>query len=173
MEPLNAWDATNEPDPNVVLVASKDVERTYLHSDLKMIRHAKSAVQKGARVTSTNSIVSDEDSSTKSGGVLPDDSCPLTDYDVICGRSKSAFNNIGNRRFRIIISLFLPRYLKTKSRVDRSKLINEIVDTVHSAGGQFLKELPDWDLHEVEPKEGRNKVGHALRDAASAFHRKK
>lgn len=98
-------------------------------------------------------------------------SFPRKTYDVICGRSKLAFNNIGNRRFRIIISLYLKRYLRIKNRSDRSKLIDEIVNTVHSAGGQFLKETRGECFVEIDREVRRNKVGHALRDAAALLHR--
>jgi cobalamin biosynthesis protein CobT len=69
----------------------------------------------------------------------------------------------------VTISIFLGRYLKAKSRVDRSKVIIEISQTIHDAGGHFLKEnKKGGGWIETSNKEARNKVGHALRDAASA-----
>ena len=97
--------------------------------------------------------------------------CELKDTDVICGRSKSAFEHIGNRRFRVTISIFLRRYLENTNRLDRSMLIYEIIDTVHESGSRFLKESSNGEWVELSQKERRNKVGHALRDAAGAYRR--
>ena len=97
--------------------------------------------------------------------------CELNDTDVICGRSKSAFEHIGNRRFRVTISIFLRRYLENTNRLDRSMLIYEIIDTVHESGSRFLKESSNGEWVELSQKERRNKVGHALRDAAGAYRR--
>jgi cobalamin biosynthesis protein CobT len=69
----------------------------------------------------------------------------------------------------VTISIFLGRYLQANSRVDRSKVIIEIAQTIHDAGGHFLKEnKKGGGWIETSNKEARNKVGHALRDAASA-----
>ena len=95
----------------------------------------------------------------------------LNDTDVICGRNKSAFNHIGNRRFRVTISIFLNRYMDNTCRLDRSALVYEIIDTVHESGSRFLKQSADGEWVELSQKERRNKVGHALRDAAAAYRR--
>ena len=95
----------------------------------------------------------------------------LRDTDVICGRNRSAFNHIGNRRFRVTISIFLRRYLDTPSRLDRSLLSHEIVETVLGSGSRFLKQTSSGEWVELSATERRNKVGHALRDAAAAYNR--
>ena len=112
----------------------------------------------------------------------------LTGYDILCGRNKLAFNHVGNRRFRVTISLFLNQYFQKPGRTDRSILILHILETIHKAGGRFLKE--ETNSHgndddsmstsssgsnssywvELSEKEQRNKIGHALRDAAAAYH---
>ena len=114
----------------------------------------------------------------------------LTGYDILCGRNKLAFNHVGNRRFRVTISLFLNQYFQKPGRTDRSILILHILETIHKAGGRFLKE--ETNSHgndddsmstssststsnssywvELSEKEQRNKIGHALRDAAAAHH---
>ena len=63
----------------------------------------------------------------------------LRPYDVICGRNKFAFNQVGNRRFRILVSLYLKRYFESTHRVDRHIMNIEIIDTIKKAGGYFLK----------------------------------
>ena len=95
----------------------------------------------------------------------------LNDTDVICGRNKSAFNHIGNRRFRVTVSIFLKRYMENTCRLDRSCLIYEIIDTVQESGSRFLRQSANGEWVELSEKEQRNKVGHALRDAAAAYRR--
>ena len=114
------------------------------------------------------------DNQPKTLSALPKTLSPVTlrDIDVICGRDKSAFNHVGNRRFRVTISIFLKRYLNTPSRLDRSILIYEILDTVHQSGGRFLKQSKSGVWVELTQKEQRNKIGHALRDAAAASNRR-
>lgn len=92
----------------------------------------------------------------------------LTGYDVLVGRHRLAFNHPGNRRFRVIVSMHLARYHQHPDRKQRSRLIAEIVETIEHAGGCFLKETKSDQLEEISEKEKRNKVGHALRDAAAA-----
>lgn len=85
---------------------------------------------------------------------------------VIAGRHKEAFNNIGNRRFRVTVSLFLERYLIATTKQDKSMIIMEIVDIVNS-NGRFLKRRKgNWV--ELDEKEAKHKVGHALRDMVVA-----
>jgi hypothetical protein len=37
-------------------------------------------------------------------------------YDVICGRDKLAFNNIGNRRMRVFVEIYLTKYMAAESK---------------------------------------------------------
>jgi hypothetical protein len=87
-------------------------------------------------------------------------------YDVICGRHKAAFDNIGNRRFRVLVALAHEKYANAPSRAHKSMVIKEIVDSVHG-GGRFLQRLGcNWV--ELDEKQTHDKVGHALRDMAVA-----
>ena len=86
----------------------------------------------------------------------------LSPYDVLCGRSKSAARNVGNKRFRVTISLFVEEYA-TLNRTDRSKLNARIVDLIRSCGGHFVKETSSSYV-DIGDAEARHKVGHALRD---------
>jgi hypothetical protein len=108
------------------------------------------------------------DTSCKRQNSVFPDTYQLTGYNVLVGRHKLAFNHVGNRRFRVVVSMFLPRYLQNPSRKERSLLIMEIVETISRAGGHFLKQNKYQQLVEISEKEKRNKVGHALRDAAAA-----
>jgi hypothetical protein len=92
----------------------------------------------------------------------------LGPYDIICGRNKLAFNNIGNRRFRITITLVLDRYMAATTKLDTSNVIKYVSNIVRENGGRFLKRSRDdrrWI--ELDEKEIREKVGHALRDAVT------
>lgn len=49
-------------------------------------------------------------------------------YDVICGRNKVALNNIGNRRFRVAISLSLERYAKASTRQEKTRVFISVME---------------------------------------------
>lgn len=85
-------------------------------------------------------------------------------HDVLCGRDKIAFNNVGNRRFRIMISLSINKYVSlAKKRKEKSQLIRSIVESTKECGGRFLQEK-DGILVELSARDAHDKVGHAIRD---------
>lgn len=88
----------------------------------------------------------------------------LGPYDVICGRGSVAFNNIGNRRFRVLISMNIDRYRDTKGRHRKGLFISSLVDTFQREIGTRFFKLKEGQLIELTEREIRQKVGHALRD---------
>jgi hypothetical protein len=93
----------------------------------------------------------------------------LGDYDVLCGRHKAAFNNTGNRRFRITVSLSLACFMKATSRKDKNTVIKSILKIVQGNGGRFLEYDGKMNQFiELTAKKAHMKVGHALRDMALA-----
>ena len=93
----------------------------------------------------------------------------LGPYDIVCGRNKLAFNNIGNRRFRVTIQLSMDRYMAATTRNDTSNVIKHVANIVRQNGGRFLRLSPDGKCWiELDKKHVHEKVGHALRDAAPA-----
>jgi hypothetical protein len=91
----------------------------------------------------------------------------LGKYDVICGRHKDAFDNVGNRRFRVLIALSVSKYVHAPSRAHKSAVIKDIVDSIHTAGGRFLqrpKGASTCKWEELDEKQTYDKIGHALRD---------
>lgn len=118
---------------------------------------------------------------------LPDYYIPQP-HDILCGKTKESFNHgrfiqfdnkmslsmpflntlffitVGNRRFRITISLFLRQYNELRSRTARGALIASLSDMIHSNGGRFLK-LRNKRWVTLTAKEARTKIGHALRDS--------
>jgi hypothetical protein len=93
----------------------------------------------------------------------------LGDYDVLCGRHKAAFNNTGNRRFRITVSLSLACFMKASSRKEKNTVIKSILKIVQGNGGRFLEyDKKVQNFVELSTKKAHMKVGHALRDMALA-----
>ena len=85
-------------------------------------------------------------------------------YDILCGRNSTAFNNIGNRRFRVTIALNLKRYMEAKTRRDKTEVIISVLKLLREdVGARFLKRKGD-KLVELSDARAREKVGHALRD---------
>lgn len=85
--------------------------------------------------------------------------------DVLCGKDKEAFNSIGNRRFRVSVSLIIGRYIQAKSKQEKTLVIQSLVNVVKESGGRFLKRKNDG-LVELNEKQTQQKVGHAIRDTA-------
>jgi hypothetical protein len=89
----------------------------------------------------------------------------LHPYDVICGRTKCAFNNVGNRRMRFTVTIALGDFLEARSRRDKSAVIESVLRTIEGSGGTFLK----WCNKEktflaIVRKKAHEKIGHAFRD---------
>ena len=101
---------------------------------------------------------------------LPPDFSP-SNYDVIClGRGKSAASHPGNRRFQITIQLYLDRYASCRSKIEKSLIVSEIVDTVREnsqMGGFVKRDRKTGAWFEVGDSVAREKVGQALRDSLS------
>ena len=63
-------------------------------------------------------------------------------YDILVGRSAECFNNIGNRRFRLTISLNMSEYINAKTRDDKSWVIASVLRKMRQeAGYRFLKKV--------------------------------
>ncbi len=94
----------------------------------------------------------------------------LQPFDVICGRCSLAFNNVGNRRFRVVIGMNVQRYIDAASRTAKSHVIRNVVKIFREdIGASFVKQGADGKFVLVSDKVVRQKVGHALRDHAT-FH---
>ena len=98
-------------------------------------------------------------------------------YDVLCGRNRSAFQSIGNKRFRILIELYLPRYEAAITKAQTASVIVYICGVLkRSVGVRFLRNATMHDTIGQEEQsyvllnecEIRKKVGHCLRDMSVA-----
>jgi hypothetical protein len=61
------------------------------------------------------------------------------EYDVICGRGRRAARHVGNRRFRLVIQLYLDKYMRARTKSDKSLVVIEIVEIFRRANGTFVK----------------------------------
>ena len=92
----------------------------------------------------------------------------LQPYDIICGRDKVCYHNVGNKRFRILISLNLNKYLMATTRSERSALIHSLTEDLLDGHCKFcFWKRVNNSLMELDREQIREKVGHALRDAKS------
>jgi hypothetical protein len=136
--------------------------------------------QRGHQV---NTLDSDDEEASSYGSqeresVLINES-ELTPYDVICGRTKLAFNNTGNRRFRATITLAVERFKEAPERKDKSVVIRSVTDMLLGNGGRFLQQVNKNKMgnrsgiffYALSKQQSRIKVGHALRDMALAASR--
>jgi hypothetical protein len=103
-------------------------------------------------------VSSEIDNSTK---LIGDDE--IGPYDVICGRDSTAFNNTGNRRFRVTISINFQQYVAATSKGKKRKLRSSVLTMMRRCGARFLKKKGSrWvDIGDVRALQ---KVAHALRD---------
>ena len=107
-----------------------------------------------------------------------DNNSDLGPFDVLCGRDKESYNNIGNRRFRIMINMNLQKYMECETRTERSRMILQLTYELDQFCGQFrfFKRVKGGDgnissstLVQLDYKQSREKIAHALRDAASQY----
>ena len=91
--------------------------------------------------------------------------------DVICARGKEAKLHPGNKRYREILSEMLPRYASLTTKLEKSLLVSEIVDAIHSNDGHFIKKQGDDKWVTVEEAVYREKIGQNLRDQLSTKYK--
>ena len=50
---------------------------------------------------------------------------------------------VGNRRFRVLVDLHVPRYMNAPTRVEKSVVVMKVVDTIRecSGDGGFVKQV--------------------------------
>jgi hypothetical protein len=87
----------------------------------------------------------------------------LGPYDVICGRDKHAYHNVGNRRFRVLVAMNKGRYASVGTRREKTAIVRYLVHAVMRNGGRFLQRHQDGWI-ELDLKKSMAKVGHAIRD---------
>lgn len=95
----------------------------------------------------------------------PRDTSP-SEHDVMCGRGIHSLNNSGNRRFRAVVDENLDRYLKARTKKEKSHIVQSIIARIHHDRGRFVrKDDVTGEWHEIDAHQTKENVGHALRDA--------
>lgn len=86
-------------------------------------------------------------------------------WDVICGRNHGCGCTIGNKRFRMTVTMNLQRYEDAPTRDAKTQLIKEVAAMLEDeAGARFLRPLGNCKYLVLDEKQVREKVGHAIRD---------
>lgn len=81
--------------------------------------------------------------------------------DVLFGRGKPFREHFGNLRLHNLLEEKLDEYNSSTIK-EKTKLIADIVDTIHAEGGRFLKQdRGPW--FQVDEKQAREKVSHGFR----------
>jgi hypothetical protein len=84
-------------------------------------------------------------------------------FSVICGRGKDSYDHVGNHHFRELASMFVARYSRASSKVDKSDIVSDMIAIIHQADGIFCKfEKGAW--FKVGDHYAREKAGALLRD---------
>jgi hypothetical protein len=93
---------------------------------------------------------------------IPQDDDKVGPYDILYGRTSNAYNNVGNRRFRVTIRMFLQRYQEVGTRADRKQFIFYLTRLFRNEiGFRFLKKEGD-DYHDIGEVEARKKIVSVL-----------
>jgi hypothetical protein len=119
---------------------------------------------------STINLIEDEkyENNLKS---LPHDDTPGPN-DVACARGKSYWDHEGNKMYRHLIVNATGKYSTTRSKLEKSFVVSEILDAVDKRNGKFVKkERKDGPWVEVDKIFAREKVGQSLRDGLSNNYR--
>ena len=97
-----------------------------------------------------------------------------TPYSVVCGRGKVCTDAVGNRRLKIIASMFLDKYANANTREEKSAIVTEIMDIIEDAcpdkKGAFVR-YNDGRWWMVDTMAAREKVGALLRDCLHSKYR--
>eukprot|EP00797_Seminavis_robusta_P000122 Sro100_g051130.1 n/a (242) ;mRNA; r:13136-13861 len=96
-----------------------------------------------------------------------------TNYSVILGRGKGAYNYVGNKRCRVIVKSFLGEYNKCNTRQERSVQVTKVLEIIREACpiGAFVKnENGSW--YSVDEKIAREKIFTMFRDCQNSQARR-
>lgn len=140
---------------------------------------ATSSITTSSTSTSMSTASSSLSSSERKTTPLPDNFTPGP-MDVVCARGKGSSRHEGNRRFKLIIENAIPKYANTDSRIEKTLIVSEIVDTIRNnaatasaAGGGIGIGSPGFVKREggrwwiMSDSLARDKVSQSLRDALS------
>lgn len=90
----------------------------------------------------------------------------VTEHDILCGRGGLTNHHVGNKRFRDIVSLHRPDYMRAP-KVQKPAVARLIVSAIRSANppGRFLKKDFETGLwYDIGDKSAAEKASQALRE---------
>lgn len=96
------------------------------------------------------------------------------DNDVLFGRGGMTNSHPGNRRFRDVISLHRPDYIRAQ-KMDKPSVAAKIVRAMRSGpmGGRFLKKKDDGKWYDVGDRAAMEKTSQGLRERTNAEKRQR
>jgi hypothetical protein len=101
----------------------------------------------------------------KAKKLLPPDFQP-SNYSIICGNKRKYFNSVGNRRFRILVKMYIQQYLDAPGKLEKSFIVTKVMNIIREAQpvGAFVSLEKDGRWYEVSERTAREKVGSFFRD---------
>ena len=97
----------------------------------------------------------------------------LRPEDVICTKGRITRNHPGNVKYDSLIQHSRDRYQACQFRGDKTRITNDVIESVKQAGGRFLKYDTDTGVWiELTRALEREKVSHALRSSKSPLVQK-
>jgi len=88
----------------------------------------------------------------------------VNDNDVLCGRGGGTNSQVGNRRFRSVVTQHQPVYLTAKRR-EKPLIARAIVECIRNKGGRFLKRNEETkEMFDVGDEKAEAKTSQALRE---------
>jgi len=89
----------------------------------------------------------------------------VTDHDILCGRGGATNHHKGNKRFRDIVGVHRPDYVRAP-KVQKPGVARLIVRAIRSGNppGRFLKKNPDGKWVDIGDKRAAEKASQALRE---------
>jgi hypothetical protein len=136
---------------------------------MKLFDHSSDALVSQNSIEPASDPTKPPASGSKTGAQLGVDFQP-SDYSVLCCRGKDSVNHVGNRRFRIISSMYVEKYARAHNKAAKSVIVSEIIDAIRQSGGNFCRRKRGvW--YEVGDHYAREKVSALLRDLLHTQYR--
>mmetsp|Transcript_16938 Transcript_16938/g.25628 ORF Transcript_16938/g.25628 Transcript_16938/m.25628 type:complete len:250 (-) Transcript_16938:305-1054(-) len=143
---------------------ARDAVKQYtLLQSTKLEENATKPKNRPKSKTNNSYSTMNESSSSRSSDRIYQDP---TYFDVLCGRSKLAFEHPGNHIFRAHIAKFMDEYTECKTRNGKTSIILNVISSVLNNGGNFLKYDREKEMwYDGGLQTAKIRVSTAFRDA--------
>lgn len=88
-----------------------------------------------------------------------------SNIDILCSKGKRYYDSPGNYHFRQTIFQILPTYMKAQTKLEKSTIVNEILQIFRSQDAGFIRQDPDGRYYEIGDDAAREKIGQTIRDS--------